>query len=55
MQLLAPGFGLTGQPPVAWLGPRAAEALLGALLAVMELLVLPVAAATALGDLSGLL
>ena len=55
MQLLASGFGLTGQPPVAWLGLGVAEVLWGALLAVAELLVSPVAAATALRGPSGLL
>ena len=55
MQPSALGSGLTGQPPVVWLGLGAAEALRGVLLLVAELLVSPVAAATALRGLSGLL
>ena len=55
MQPLAPGFGLIDQLPVAWLGPGVGEALLGVLLAVAELLVLPVAAATLLRGPSVLL
>ena len=55
MQPSASGSGLTSQPPVVWLGLGAAEALRGVLLAAAELLVLPVAAATALRGLSGLL
>ena len=55
MQSSASGSGLTNQPPVVWLGSEAAEALQGVLLAVAELLVSPVAAATAPRGLSGLL
>ena len=55
MQPSASGSGLTGQPPVVWLGPGAAEALRGVLLAVAELLVSPVAVARVLRGLSGLL
>ena len=55
MQPSASGSGLTDQPPVVWLGPGAAEALQGVLLAVAELLVSPVAAAIALRGPSGLL
>ena len=55
MQPSALGSGPTSQPPVVWLGPGAAEALWGVLLAVVELLVLPVAASTALRGPSGLL
>ena len=46
---------MISQPPVVWLRLGVAEALQGVLLAVAELLVSPVAAATALRGLSGLL
>ena len=55
MQPSALGSGQTSQPPVVWLGPGAAEVLRGVLLAVAELLVSPVAAATVLRGLSNLL
>ena len=55
MQPSALGSGLTSQSLVVWLGPGSAEALRGVLLAVAELLVSPVAAATALRDSSCLL
>ena len=55
MQPSALGSGSTSQPPVVWLGLGAAEALRGVLLAVAELLVSPVAAATVLRGPSGLL
>ena len=55
MQPSALGSGLTSQPPVVWLGQGVGEALRGVLVVVAELLVLPVATATALGGPSGLL
>ena len=55
MQSSASGSGLMSQPPVVWLGPGVAEALWGVPLAGVELLVLPVAVATVLRGLSGLL
>ena len=55
MQPSASGSGLMSQPPVFWLSPGVAEVLRGVLLEVAELLVSPVAAATALRGLSGLL
>ena len=55
MQPSALGSGPMSQPLVVWLGQGAAEALWGVLLTVVELLVSPVAAATALRGLSGLL
>ena len=55
MQPSASGSGPMSQPPVVWLGPGVAVALQGVLLVGAELLVSPVAAATALRGLSGLL
>ena len=55
MQPSALGSGSMSQPLVVWLGPGVAEALRGVLLARVELLVPPVAVATVLRGLSGLL